>query len=110
MRKLSEKHWLAVVLFAVLMAIMEKCPAFGATFVVEENGKREVACVHLSEEDYVKFVMAYNEGRLDFVNFRDTADTWWHFVNKENGSHIWLTKEEGINAAFYLEKMFNTGW
>lgn len=111
--KFSDKHWLAVAFFVIMIIIVQiivSSPAFGATFVYNVDGERKVECSHLSEEDYVKLVMAYNEGRLDFVNYRDCSNTWWHFVNKATSCHMWLTKEEGIEMAFYLEHMFNTTW
>lgn len=107
--KFSNKHWLAVTLFVVLLVIMEiilECPAFGATFY--DNETKEVECTRLYEEDYIKFALAYKEHRIDLVNFRDPNSTWFHFVNSTNGVDIWLTEEEGQEMLKYLERMF--GW
>lgn len=109
MRKLSEKHWLAVVLFAVLMAIMDIISgrsAYGATFY--DNETKEVECTRLYDEDYAKLALAYKEHRIDLVNFRDPNSTWYHFVNSTTGVDIWLTEEEGQEMLKYLEHMF--GW
>ena len=110
MRKLSEKHWLAVVIFAVLMAIMDIVSgpsAFGATLVYDDNGTRKVECIDMCQEDYVELTLAYKEHRIDLVNFREPRSTWYHFVSK-TGSDIWLTEEEGQEMLKYLERMF--GW
>jgi hypothetical protein len=110
MRKLSEKHWLAVVIFAVLMAIMDIISgrsAFGATLIYNDNeGSRNIEHIELYEKDYIEMSLAYKEHKIDLANFREPG-TWYQFVF-EDDAQLWLTEEEGQEMLKYLERMF--GW
>ena len=107
--KFSDKHWLAVAFFVIMIIIVQiivSSPAFGATFY--DNETKEVECTRLYDEDYVSLALAYKEHRIDLVNFRDHYSAWYHFVNSTTGVDIWLTEEEGQEMLKYLERMF--GW
>lgn len=107
---MEKKHWLAVAFFVVMIIIVQiivSSPAFGATFVYDDNGTRKVECIDMCQKDYIELTLAYKEHRIDLVNFREPRGTWYHFVSK-TGSDIWLTEEEGQEMLKYLERMF--GW
>jgi hypothetical protein len=107
--KFSDKHWLAVILFVVLMVIMEiilECPAFGATFIYNDDGTRVVKHIEMNEEKYIALSLDYKDHKVDLANFREPG-TWYQFVF-ENDNQVWLTEEEGKEMLKYLERMF--GW
>lgn len=106
---MEKKHWLAVAFFVVMIIIVQiivSSPAFGATFYDRET--KEVECISLCQNDYVKLALAYKDHRIDLVNFRGRGDAWYHFVNSTTGVDVWLTDEEGQEMLKYLERMF--GW
>lgn len=113
--KSSKKHWLAVVMFVILMVILEivlECPAFGATVIYSDgNGTRKAEHFDMHEEDYVELSLDYDAGEVKLVNVspKGRTGTWYHFVYDLGDTpdvDIWLTEEEGQEMLEYLERMF----
>lgn len=89
MRKLSEKHWLAVVLFAVLMAILEKYPASGATYMRKNSS---------GETERVEFELDDSTAHIILSDIEDGLATFKQF--KDEDIFVWYTDLEGKLSAF----------
>lgn len=97
MRKLSEKHWLAVVLFAVLMAILEKYPASGATYM-RKNSSGETERVEFELDDSTAHIILSDieDGLATFKQFKDDGNilVWYTDLEGKLSAIISLTPEE----------------